>query len=247
MKETLKVLAIGNSFSEDGTRYLYEIAQAGPVKVKVVNLMVGGCSLHHHHINATGNFRNYHMFLNGMYSGFKVTLQEALLSDKWDVITIQQVSRQSVDYNTYQPYLNFMVDYIRTYVPEAKLYMQETWAYEEGSKLLCETMKYEKSEDMLKDVRASYIKAAEAIQADGMIPSGEVMLELTKRGIEKVHRDTFHAHMGIGRYALGLTWYATLTGADIMDNTFDKLDEPATAEEMQIAKECVRDIVFREV
>ena len=69
------------------------------------------------------------------------------------------------------------------------------------------------------------------------------MLELQKRGIEKVHRDTFHAHKGIGRYALALTWYMTLTGMDILDNSFNELDEPATEEEMKIARECVHDIV----
>ena len=57
---------------------------------------------------------------------------------------------------------------------------------------------------MLQDVRVSYHKAAEDIRADGIIPSGEVMLEMVKRGIEKVHRDPIHAKLGIGRYALGL-------------------------------------------
>ena len=37
----MKVLAIGNSFSEDGTRYLYQIAKAAQVDMKVVNLIIG--------------------------------------------------------------------------------------------------------------------------------------------------------------------------------------------------------------
>lgn len=27
-----------------------------------------------------------------------------------------------------------------------------------------------------------------------------------------MHRDTYHADLGIGRYLLGLTWYKALTG-----------------------------------
>lgn len=240
----MKVLAIGNSFSEDGTRYLYQIAKADNYDMKVVNLSIGGCPLRLHFANTVENNRNYGMQLNGMVSGFKVSIREALLSDEWDVATIQQVSHASINYDTFQPYLNYMADYIRMHAPKAKLYLQQTWAYEEGSKRLCEELKYEKAEDMLQDVRVSYHKAAEDIRADGIIPSGEVMLEMVKRGIEKVHRDPIHAKLGIGRYALGLTWYATLTGNDVMNNPFTELVEAASEEDMQIARECVRDIVF---
>ncbi len=240
----MKVLAIGNSFSEDGTRYLYQIAKAAQVDMKVVNLIIGGCPLRLHFANSIENNRNYSMQLNGMASGFKVSIREALLSDAWDVVTIQQASQLSVNYETFQPYLNYMVDYIRMHAPKAKLYLQQTWAYEEGSKRLCEELKYEKAEDMLKDIQASYQQAAEDIRADGIIRSGEVMYEMVKRGIEKVHRDPIHAKLGIGRYALGLTWYATLTGNDVMNNPFVDLMEEASVEDMQIARECVRDIVF---
>jgi len=240
----MKVLAIGNSFSEDGTRYLYEIAKAAQVDMKVVNLVIGGCPLRLHFANSIENNRNYGMQLNGMSSGFKVSIREALLSDEWDVVTIQQASKFSVNYDSFQPYLNYMADYIRMHAPKAKLYLQQTWAYEEGSRRLCEELKYEKAEDMFKDIQTSYEQAAKEIHADGIIPSGEVMYEMIKRGVEKVHRDTFHAKLGIGRYALGLTWYATLTGNDVKNNPFANLMEEASEEDMQIAKECVRDIVF---
>ena len=240
----MKVLAIGNSFSEDGTKYLHQVAKAAGVDMKVVNLSIGGCPLRLHIAISMGDYRNYGMILNGMASGFKVSIKEALLSDEWDVVTIQQVSQLSVNYDTFQPYLNYMADYIRMHAPKAKLYLQQTWAYEEGSRRLCEELKYEKAEDMLKGIRMSYRKAAEDIGADGIIPSGEVMYEMVKRGIEKVHRDTFHAKLGIGRYALGLTWYATLTGNDVMNNPFTELMEPAAEEEMHIARACVHDIVF---
>ena len=150
----MKVLAIGNSFSEDGTRYLYEIAKAAQVDMKVVNLVIGGCPLRLHFANSIENNRNYGMQLNGMSSGFKVSIREALLSDEWDVVTIQQASKFSVNYDSFQPYLNYMADYIRMHAPKAKLYLQQTWAYEEGSRRLCEELKYEKAEDMLKDINS---------------------------------------------------------------------------------------------
>ncbi len=44
----MKVLAIGNSFSQDATRYLRKIAQASGEDMKVVNLYIGGCPLSRH-------------------------------------------------------------------------------------------------------------------------------------------------------------------------------------------------------
>ena len=42
------VLAIGNSFSQDATHYLHQIAASDNVEMKVVNLYIGGCSLEQH-------------------------------------------------------------------------------------------------------------------------------------------------------------------------------------------------------
>ena len=45
----MKVLAIGNSFSNDAMRYLHEIAKADGVDMKTVNLFIGGCPLSRHY------------------------------------------------------------------------------------------------------------------------------------------------------------------------------------------------------
>ena len=44
----VKILAIGNSFSQDATRYMKEIAQSMGLEMLVVNLYIGGCSLEQH-------------------------------------------------------------------------------------------------------------------------------------------------------------------------------------------------------
>ena len=59
------------------------------------------------------------------------------------------------------------------------------------------------------------------------------------KGIVKVHRDTFHASLGLGRYALGLLWFRMLTGRSVAENQFRDLDAPASEEEIAIVKECV--------
>lgn len=238
----MNILSIGNSFSQDAQRYLYEIAKADGVDIHPFNLYIGGCPLSRHHRNMHSEKQEYLLEMNGISTGFYVSLKEALLNRDWDVITVQQVSHQSPDYDTYQPYLDGLVDYVRRFVPNAKIAVHQTWAYEQGSKRLNEELKYSDYRKMLGDIVNAYKKAAEHICADVLIPSGEVFGAMLENGIEKIHRDTFHASLGLGRYALGLTWYRFLTGNDITANTFDDFDEEVSAEQISIAKKCVSEV-----
>ena len=55
----MRILTIGNSFSEDATRYLSQIAKAQGVNFEVVNLMIGGCSLERHYRNMLDDKKDY--------------------------------------------------------------------------------------------------------------------------------------------------------------------------------------------
>ena len=243
----MKVLAIGNSFSQDATRYLKGIAHADGVDMKVVNLYIGGCPLRRHYINALEDKKDYSLEFAGETTGFYVSIKEALISDEWDVVTLQQASRYSISYDTYQPYLTFLAEYVRKYSPKAKLLIHETWAYEDGSSRLCEVLGYANRQEMLSDIKEAYQLAAQAIHADGIIPSGEVLNAMLDAGIPTVHRDSYHVSYGLGRYALGLTWYAALTGMDVTQNSFSALDEAADWEHLQITRTCVSQLVNKQI
>lgn len=241
----MNVLSIGNSFSQDAQRYLHSIARADGVEFNCFNLYIGGCPISTHYRNMMGNNKAYMLQVNGHPTGFNVTMEEALLNRNWDVITIQQASHESNDYETYQPYLNPLMVYVRKCCPKAKIAVHQTWAYEDESPRLTERMGYTNHKDMLNDICKAYNRAAKDINADYLIPSGELLSSLLDRGIEKVHRDTFHASLGLGRYAIGLLWYAILTGNNIADNAFCDFDEEVTKEEIAIIKEAVKDIANR--
>ena len=238
----MNILSIGNSFSQDAQRYLHRIARADKLELNTFNLYIGGCPLSLHYQNILSEERRYTLEMNGSSTGFYVSLKEALLNRDWDIVTIQQVSAQSPYYDTYQPYLDKLAEYIRLFVPKAKIVVHQTWAYEQGSRRLHEELKYSDYKQMLCDIVKSYQQAAQDICADFVIPSGEVFGALLESGIEKVHRDTFHASIGLGRYALGLTWYRFLTGNDIAQNTFCDFDEEVTAEQIAVAKKCVLEV-----
>ncbi len=236
------ILSIGNSFSQDAQRYLHRIAAADGVELHTFNLYIGGCSLAKHYRNMLGDLREYTLEMNGDSTNFKVSLKEALLNREWDVITVQQASHESTNYEYYQPYLNKLAEYIRQCVPKAKIAWHQTWAYEQGSQRLKEVVGYDDQKDMFRDIQEAGQKAARDICADHLIPAGEVLQGLLTRGIEKVHRDTYHASRGLGRYAIALTWYRILTGRAVMDNAFADFDETISAEQVALAKKCATEI-----
>lgn len=238
----MNILAIGNSFSQDATRYLTQIAAKRGVYFRTVNLYIGGCPLVRHYNNLIHDNRAYSLEYGGETTGFYASIRQALRARKWDVITLQQVSHKSPRYETYQPYLDVLAAECRAACPEAKIYIHQTWAYEDGSVKLCEQMKYAKSADMFADIERAYDTAARAICADGVIPSGRTMQNIIESGIV-AHRDTFHANLCYGRYALGLTWFGTVTGESVKDDTFDSLDEPADKKTLGIVRECAESAI----
>ena len=235
----MNLLTIGNSFSCDATRYLHGIARADKKELEIINISIGGCSLERHYRNMLGDKRDYTLLCNGENTGFNVTLKEALLNRNWDVITLQQASPVSAKPESYQPYANALADYIRLHAPKAKILIQQTWAYEKDSDRLFKIAKYETPEAMLNDIVKAYDIMKADIQADGLIPSGELFAQMLEKGIDKIHRDTFHASYGLGRYTLALLWYRMLFGVSVAENTFRDFDVEISEEEIALAKDCV--------
>ncbi|MDD6484936.1 MAG: DUF4886 domain-containing protein [Clostridiales bacterium] len=235
----MKVLAIGNSFSQDAMRYLHSIAKAQDTELKTVNLFIGGCPLSRHYANMHNDDAQYEFEYNGERTGIRVSIRQALQSDTWDIVTLQQLSSQSPDYGTYKPYLGALAEYVKLHSPCARLMMHQTWAYEQGSARLGSELGYEKTTDMFKDIKAAYNKAAESLGNVGIIPSGELFNELFSAGAKHMYRDGFHASLGFGRLALGMLWYETLIKKPCADISSVELDEPVCAEDIVLVRECV--------
>ena len=237
----MNILAIGNSFSQDANRYFYGVAKAAGVNIFNANIFIGGCPLERHFRNMMGDKKEYDLELMGVTTGFKTSIKEALLSRSWDVVTLQQASHFSAFPDTYTPYVEELARYVRALCPKAKVYIHQTWAYEDGSARL-DSMRFPTRAEMFASVKSSYATASERIAADGIIPSGEVMERLTALGIEKVHRDTFHANLGVSRYALALTWLEILLGISAEGNSFREFDFAVTEEEVAIAQKAAHEV-----
>jgi len=238
----MKILSIGNSFSLDAQRYLHRLALGEGVQMKCVNLYIGGCSQRRHYLNMLDDCVAYDFQFNGESTGIKVSIRQALVSDNWDYITLQQASHDSAHFETYTPYIEALAAYVRKYCPKAKLLIHQTWAYETGSVKLA-NQNFATDGEMFAAVEAAYNKAAALISADGIIPAGKAMLQAAKSGIDQIHRDTYHASLGAGRYLLALCWFQYLTGKSVTDNNFNEFDVPVTEEERNIIIKAVEEVV----
>lgn len=229
----MKILSIGNSFSQDAQRYLHKIAESAGVPLETTNLYIGGCRLSLHHEHMMSGARAYEQEQNGVGTGKRVSILEALESDAWDVVTLQQQSSSSADYGTFQPYLNDLAAYVRDKAKGARLALHQTWAYAEESEKLFVTG-HGTHGAMFDRIRDSYDRAMKDSAADLLIPCGETMRILSESGFV-VHRDGFHASRGLGRFALALTWLGRLTDVDLSTVCFDAFDTPVSEEQYAAA------------
>jgi len=242
-KMTIQVLSIGNSFSQDAQRYLHELAKSEGVDMRTVNLYIGGCSLERHFRNLKGDKREYTLEINGHSAeGFMTGIREALTARNWDIVTLQQASHESYREETYQPYLRELAGFVKEICPKAKLFLQQTWGYEDGSERILQHG-FQSYDEMFAQVMRCYDKAAKEIHADGIIPGGLAFQYALKKGISRIHRDTFHASLGTGRFLLALVWYGYITGNDISNVRFAQFDEEISDREYQIARAAAQESI----
>ena len=227
----LRVLAIGNSFSEDATAYLHQVAASHHQEIRIVNLYIGGCSLKTHFENVLQDAPLYMYQPNGMLTDRYVSIREMLLEEPWDVILTQQASHDSGLLETYYPYVLELIDYIRSIVPGASLYIHQTWAYEVDSDHWAYGLYEHNQQLMYQRSRANYHHVAKDLGLP-IIPCGDVIQTLRQHplfdyphGGISLCRDGFHMDHLYGRYALAVTLAATLLKAKVTGLSFDPLDE----------------------
>ena len=227
----MKLLSIGNSFSQDAQQWLHQIAVANGVDLETTNLMIGGCSLETHWGHITDGIADYYLEQNGQDCQRMITLPEALEMDAWDVITVQQASHYSGQPQTYVPYLAELVAFAREKCPNAKIYFHQTWAYEIDSDHGGFVTYNRDQKEMYRRICDCATMASRLVGAD-ILPSGPVVQYLRenapefdyKNGGLSLNRDGFHLSWDYGRYVAAATWYTVLTGKTPAVNPFSDWD-----------------------
>ena len=226
-QDTIKILAIGNSFSEDAAQeYLDDLAKAGGVNVVVGNLYRGGCDLqtHWNYANTNGAGYEYRKVANGVLTNTtNYTIAKAVADDNWDYITFQQVSQYSGMYNTYFPYLTNLLNYVKGIAtnPNVKYCMHRTWAYATNS-THAGFVNYSNNQILMYDsIVSATNKAAAKVGINIIIPAGTAIQNGRSSYIgDNFCRDGYHLSYGLGRYTAACVWYEKLLGKSAIGNTF---------------------------
>ncbi len=244
----MKILAIGNSFSQDATTYLHQIALSQGVELDVYNLYIGGCPLEKHCLNLETGEAAYEVQHNGVPTGQMTSIMEMLHWGQWDVIITQQASHDSGWIESYEPFLGILADTFRREVPGARLLLHETWAYEHTS-THSGFLRYNRSQQEMYDrLRHCYYTMADKYGFD-IIPCGDLIQQAralpafdTRHGGQTLCRDGFHMNL-YGRCLLALTWLKVLTGANVQSNPFVPEAACGVEEVDEGLMQMVRDVV----
>jgi hypothetical protein len=204
-EQSIKILAIGNSFSNDGMDlygpnggHLFQLLREVGYEDITLGLLSGsGYSLQNHWNNVVNGSSCAYLKLKSQTSSgiwdpiVYVTVQEAIRNEDWDVIILQQVSGASHVASSYDPYLNELVNYVANNKtnPNARLGWQMTWAYGLWEDVT-DTDKGSLKEGH-QDQLAMYEGIIDAVKEkivdnpafDFVIPSGVAVQEMRKYGV----------------------------------------------------------------
>lgn len=247
MSRKIRSLSIGNSFSQDALEYAHAIAAADGLDWETVNMDIGGCTLERHWKSFAEDIPDYDYEFNGNVIREGAILREVLQDGTYDIITLQQGSHMSGKPESYQPYLTGLVKEIRRIQPGARLYLQETWAYDWACQYPYFADYNKDQHEMHRRIRNAYSKAAVSVNA-GIIPVGDVIQHIrdtvsgfdTRAGGRTLNdTDGFHLSLPYGRFLNSLVWYTVLFDADVRKNPFI----PETAEDTALIR-LLKELVY---
>ena len=219
----MKLLFIGNSFSANATRYIREISQG---ELFVRNLYIGGCSLETHARNIENDIPAYEYQVDAKAIAM-TSIKSALLSEEWDVVSVQQVSSLSGIYDSYFPYIDTVIAEVRKYRPNARIVFHRTWPYNYGS-THPEYANYNNDTDLMERMIDNTAKQIAEKYGFDIIPSGVAVykgfntpeFDIRQGGETLTAPDTFHLSAVYGKYLAGLVLYRFFTGKKAADVTF---------------------------
>ena len=259
--DTLRILGIGNSFTDDGMMYLPELLEAAGIRNVVLGrLYIAGCSLERHCREYAGNAPAYIYYKSTSNRwetvSKKATLLDGITDERWDVVVLQQSSGKSGIYPTYQPWFGRLVEIVRWNCPNAGacIAWQQTWAYARNSQHR-DFGRYEKNQQLMyRGIVSSVEQLMRETSVEVVVPSGTAIQDLRSTALcdsLDLTRDGYHLNPGAGRYTAACAWFQTLVapafGTNVAGNGCRLAGTPheLTPQEAEACQEAARRACIR--
>ncbi len=216
--DTLRILAIGNSFSQDAVeQYLHELAEVSGKPMIIGNLYIGGAplSLHWKNVqtdNAAYSYRK--ISVDGQKNTTeKTSIRSALQDERWDYVSLQQASPLSGQFDTYVEPLKGVYRYIDSVTAgSVRLVWHQTWAYAPTSTHKGFANYNHDQQTMYRAIMDASAKAEALMPFDRLIPCGTAIQNARTVLGDNLTRDGFHLDLHIGRFIAACTWFESLFG-----------------------------------
>ena len=125
--KSLRVLAIGNSYTQSLDPELPRLAAAAGVDLDLAIFAIGGKSLSNHWMNCEAALKDPSVRPYTV-KGRKTNLPEMLADGRWDVVTFQEQSADGMRAACFNPWADRLVKMVRERQPKSRLYFQLTWS-----------------------------------------------------------------------------------------------------------------------
>lgn len=141
------------------------------------------------------------------------TLEAGLGDEDWDIVVMQQASHDSGIPETYVC-LPALIGFIRTHLPEARLFWNMTWAYQQGQYARRISPLRQRQTRMYTAIVDCIGRCVDPLGVyETIIPTGTAV-QNARGGFlgDTLTRDGYHLDLTTGRLLAGMTWYAAITG-----------------------------------
>ena len=226
--DAIRVLSIGNSFSEDAVEnYLYDLGQAEETNFIIGNMCIDGASLENHWNNANEDLGVYSYRKIGIAGektiNLNMKLSQVFSDEKWDYVVFQQDSKNSGVYDSYFPYLNNLLNYAKekSINTNTKYGLHLTWAYAQAYTNESFEIYNRNQLEMYTAIVDAVNRVAQSENIDIVIPVGTAIQNARTSFLgDNLNRDNLHLDKSIGRYTAACTWYEILTGKSVVKNLY---------------------------
>ena len=214
-KSSIKILAIGNSYTVDAYTFLPYICRALDVELTLYFTFLGGSGLDTNWNNlVNGTTLITYKYENGAWlsSNQKKKIIDLIPLYDWDYVVLQQVSTSCTDPTSIQPYLANFVNYINGVNPNIMIGWLNTPAYASANGYN-DQQRRQMYDDMWAIIKSKVMGSGVlAVAAEGTAienaRTSATLKVLGARGM--LNRDGLHLDFGIGRYVASLGVYMSL-------------------------------------
>ena len=240
----MNILCVGNSFAVDASTYVHQIAESIGKDINIHVLYIGGCPVDLHWKNFLSKEKAYEFYINGNRTPtLWCDIFEGLNYKKYDYITFQQRSGDSVDADTFFPELTKLIEGIRGY-SDATYLLHKTWSYAKEFSHERYGSNPMDQDAMDRDIKDAYIKVSERSGIPYIIPSGEAIRLAREVFGDNLTRDGYHLNER-GRTLVGILWVIYLLRLKDIDlsnfhpsgHSYDDVTPPVSDDEIKVLKE----------